>query len=328
MNNNLGDFPVEILSLIVEYVCPSDQKKCALVNKRFHAVTNPFLWRTFMLTDEIKCAKLLSTIIQSKHGLGRHIRRLAYHVPFKTQSFLSFMEQLPLLEELKFHGMIVGQVADAVFQHVPRYCPQLKALTLSKVDVGPLTLCAIANHCSKLLLLNLQNVVTLPANTFELLAPCPLTHLILELDAMDGIEDDHALAEKAALDVTQLRTLKQVSLYNAPNHFAQQLMTLASSPDVLPQMTCLELDGDFNDQQIIAFIKAHPGLTVMQLKHASGLTNATLEAIPTYLPKVTTLSFKYSKKLTAYGVYRLVNRCTTMTLLGLKGCRIKSQLLS
>ncbi|CAO3601123.1 unnamed protein product [Absidia cylindrospora] len=144
---------------------------------------------------------------------------------------------------------------------------------------------------------------------------CPLEKIGIDMNVMmaDINDENHTLSEMAAMDVTRFRRLKQLSLYTTPTYFAQHLITLASSTKTMcwPQLTSLDLDADIDDRQ------------TLKLKNATTLTDATLDAIVTYLPNITELGFKYSKHLTAKGVHRLVHGCDALTVVALKGCRIK-----
>ncbi|CAO3601121.1 unnamed protein product [Absidia cylindrospora] len=321
----LGNLPTELLSLILEYVDNCDRKSCALLNKRFHAVTNPFLWRALRLFNYRKYIKVRSIIKHSKYTLGQHVRTLLLFVPFKHCALLPFLNHLPLLEILGLPGTSEGNIPDTIFRHVPRLCPHLKTLFVSKINFGQDTLEALARHCYQLKNISLLNRCPLPANTFRLLAAnCPLERITVEMS--DMIDLQHTSADAVALDLTRFDRLTELCLFSPPLHFTRRLITVASSNVVWPHLTSLELDGDLHDSHIVPFIKTHRNLQVLGFKNATSITDATLDAIATYLPTtITDLTCKYSRKLTGPGVHRLVRRCSSsLACVGLKGCRIKA----
>ncbi|CAO3601120.1 unnamed protein product [Absidia cylindrospora] len=192
----------------------------------------------------------------------------------------------------------------------------------------------ISHHCHRLTLISFSRGCTFPANTFELLgATCPLQDIYVELDGMHDIsdEDQHTAADKTALDLTRCHQLKRLSLSKAPTYFARRLLTLSSSSSsVWPQLVTLVLHADVDDSHVIPLIKTHPNIKTLEFKKATALTDATLDAIATYLPTtITKLGFKYSRNLTARGIYQLVRRCSPrLTLVGIKGCQIKPTLFA
>ncbi|ORZ07158.1 hypothetical protein BCR42DRAFT_456142 [Absidia repens] len=340
--NKLDDLPTEILSLVLQYIDIRDQTNCTLVNKQFHTLTNPLIWRCLILDPPIS-DKVTTTILHSTSpALGRHVRCLLYFVPFDSQAFLSLLECLPLLEILNVPGFTRRNIEDDVMQHIPRFCPQLKVLFLNKVDIGQRTLTSLAHHCHQLNLISFSKGCSLPANTFAMLGTsCPFLHdIYVELDAMDGINDDddnnEDTANAAALDLTRCHRLRRLSLTKVPTYFARHLLTLAAAPapasttgPVWPQLVTLALHADVDDSHVIPFIQTHPILKTLELKQATTLTDATLDAIATGLPEITKVGFKYSCNLTDHGIHRLVRRCPpSLMLVGIKGCRIKPTLFA
>ncbi|CAO3601119.1 unnamed protein product [Absidia cylindrospora] len=279
---NLGDLPVEILSLIIRHLENRDRHSCTLVNKRFHTVANPILWALLMVFHEPEFVNWRSTITHSNRALGQHVRALGVLVPVKSRSLLSFLKRLPLLQRLLIyrHGSTGRNIPDTIFQQVPRLCPHLKSLVVHKIDIG---------------------------------------QVAFETNAMNDIHQDHALADKVAMDLTRLHQLKKLSIGEVPTYFARQLLTFAAKV-VWPRLVTFKLDADVDDTHMIPFIQTHPGLTTLELKCAKHLTDATLDAMPN---TITELDIKFSRQLTTSGILRLIRRCgPSFTSVALRGCRI------
>jgi hypothetical protein len=171
------------VSLIFDHI-PNEPKtlhECALVNKQFHVMAIPRLWKVLDFDfNNIKADHFLACVAatspQRLSMLGRHVRELGLHWHGWTdQHFARFVRHLPLLERVTF-GDSTG-ITDRGFRYLPRHCTHLTALDLTGIELSDDAFTAIGQHCHQLRHLTCSMWGTPSTKAWESLTPCPLESL-------------------------------------------------------------------------------------------------------------------------------------------------------
>ncbi|CAO3601139.1 unnamed protein product [Absidia cylindrospora] len=161
----------------------------------------------------------------------------------------------------------------------------------------------------------------LSGHLFAPLSGCPLKEICIEalLLSSDDLENEtrimaHDMVRRfpllTSLECSHLDDTFPIHLFEAP------LLNPQTGHSAWPHLTRFHLLGcdEFQDDNAMAFIRAHPHLTDLQLA-ASNLTDPVLECIADTLSSLTTLDLSYGHLLTHQGVRRIIQQCPLLTSL-------------
>ncbi|CAO3601110.1 unnamed protein product [Absidia cylindrospora] len=337
------DLPTEIVSLIIQYIKDGpgrrrDDKqlnKCALVNKQFYTATNPLIWKAPVLhSGDHLFNKFLTGLLESQYFSGQHVQRLNLRALRSDRILLLMMKHLSHLNLLNI--VDASRITDTSIKQLPTHCPNLTQLHLGKAVINDLSIQILAQHCHHLHILTLNNCPSLTCNLFSALIGTSLTALTISVDRStmnDWMAPTHEAATAALKHLTRLNRLTRLSITGAPLPFTQLLLTATTNinPDTgkrrhraWPHLVDFSTDEfgttrAIGDEQLITFIKSRPRLT--RFSFAGGrMTDALLEAIATYLPKIRYLGLINHPELTARAVRRLIQHCPLLNDMELDGC--------
>lgn len=302
--------PVEIISLIVNYVNHDDLYACALVNKKFHTATLPVLWQQPTVEDQDSLIKVISGMMASQHSLAKHIRRLDFGNFVNDTIFMLFMPHVHLLEELILQDAPL--ITDRSFQHVPRQCPHLNDLYLVGSPITTQSMRSLGQHCHQLTHLSLQDCPHLSCDIFAALVDCPLTSLTIDMDTIDDIKQDTSTVMTTAVDLADLAQLTFMCLWNAPTPFLEYVATINGRHGNVtwPHLTTCIFAGDntLDDQHTITFLQRHPNLIDVSLG-STVHTDASLYAIAAFLPRIQSVVMNANGNITPNGLRHLADHC-------------------
>ncbi|CAO3601078.1 unnamed protein product [Absidia cylindrospora] len=331
--------PQEIASLIVHQL---DSKhglyNCTLINKTFHQVANPLLWRTLEINNDAatRIITCLQSVPNSSLGGGRFVRHLVLCMTLWTDDeFLLVMQHTTHLERLSMNTPI--NITDRSLKHLPRHCPRLNDLELTIVPIAQPTMDALGQHCHQLTRLTLHDCNDLGPDTFSSLMPCPLTCLNIEGPPAGLTTTTKVIKDLVSHGFDQLThlTLGNSKFDDINNEFISNLLSLAATPDTWPRLTHLWIScyiprdrdtiyghGAFASG-LVRFLQSHGG-GLEHLGLVSGQYNdSVLDAIGAIRPpppRLTSLSLVASKKITARGVRRLVQQWPMLSSVSLGSC--------
>ncbi|CAO3588299.1 unnamed protein product [Absidia cylindrospora] len=291
---NFSQFPTELITLIERGFSQWDLYQCSLVNKNFHHGTTPLMWRTAHLYGDDSTAKFITSLReQQQGGLEQLVRILdVQNGNVTNDDMLILMKYLTRLERL-FISMETP--LDAIsFQKLPAAFPNLTTLYLVNSPIPALALDALGDHCPHLRAVTLHNCTELTATTFAALRRCMA-------DLLVGFPQ-----------------LTHVAIFCASPLFVIHLLENAH----WPRLTHVRLDvlhGLRDDQGILAFIRAHPRLTCLDLSDGR-FTDVVLNAITNHLPRLMFLDVCHNPRVRRVGVDRLVKRLQHLCFVHLTFC--------
>ncbi|ORZ07199.1 hypothetical protein BCR42DRAFT_456172 [Absidia repens] len=182
--------PTEIIVQVLQYVTQiHDLYTCSLVNKQFFAISSPLLWKSPKLNNKgilrhfIACLTMADQPqLQESLSIGRYIRTLDLDDWFWTDTeFLQLLPHVPYLEELKiiYKRCRKRTITNASLQYLPRLCPRLTSLSITRRTLSHHTIFQLGHHCRQLKHLALYLCGDLPPDTLILLKDCPLESLLI-----------------------------------------------------------------------------------------------------------------------------------------------------
>ncbi|CAO3595644.1 unnamed protein product [Absidia cylindrospora] len=323
----MNRLPAEIIPLIMQHINQqNDRLTCSLVNRCFYRATLPFLWQFFAEgkhTDFEDEDEMMSKLIdcleqQPPHPVAKYVQEIELYSRWTDTQLIRLMSLIgPQVEDVY---IACGQeISDASFQQLPRYWPNLTALYSRYVSATQESMVTIAQQCPRLRTFHLGYCANLSPHTF---APFVKAGRQLEKVTLHNRSENKIWNYQTVLDLAQL-PLKSLWFDHAPE-VAHDILT--SATHTWPHLTDLRLEdmcevGD--DRRLISFIKAHPLVTELTLDNCV-LTNATLDAIATYMTSVTYVSLCKNKNISVQGVRRLVRNCFYLKRVELKDCHMKS----
>ncbi|ORZ04233.1 hypothetical protein BCR42DRAFT_497074 [Absidia repens] len=324
--SSLNHLPLEILSLIGKHLQPWDLYECSLVNKRFYTATNPLLWRTLELFDAETLQKVITSLVDARDSLGRHVRDLVtYCDGFNDNDFLLLIKHLPHL--VSFTSEAADNLTDNSLHRLAHYCPNLTTLYLRLSPVSLPSIISLSQHCHQLRDVCLDACPNISSSDFfSALAHGAMTLERLQVDVSQMLDlREPRIADKAVLDLAVLDRLTELCLWYAPNAFSERIITLTTTDHIpWPHLKDIDLSESsythLTDRQFVAFIQSHPDLTSIAL-NSSLLTNTSLHAIAIYLPSVSSITLLSCRHFTHLAVRRLIRNCPRLTSFFLsEGC--------
>ncbi|ORZ07181.1 hypothetical protein BCR42DRAFT_426469 [Absidia repens] len=335
---NLGEFPVEIISLIVKNVDEDDLYTCALVNKLFYETANPLLWQTPNVDHESVFTQVITGMLHSSsQKLGQYIQHLEFGFPITEALFLLFMKHTPNVEKLAIH---IGEyISDTTFEHLPRLCPQLTCIHIRYGSITPQSINTIAQHYPKLEGLQLVDCdrLTPRGGCFgTLFKACPLLEeLYIDVGAMDGMDDGYLgggsrlntpLVDQFLSELALLKDVKRLTFRECPAYFSKQLLIQISNPQKVRwsnlELFCLERCNNINNKIAIDFIKTHPELKQLVFQ-TSRFTDAVLDAMVKYLPGLLSMDVSNNLTITPKGVRQFIRQCPQLKCMIVQACSLK-----
>ncbi|ORZ05248.1 hypothetical protein BCR42DRAFT_456933 [Absidia repens] len=342
--SNLGHLPAEIISSILQHISDQDDLfSCSVVNRCFYKQTLPFLWRRFTegihfdveeggQEEERMAPQSVDSLMQQQlpHPMVKYVQEVELCSRWTETQLMQLMSRIgPQLEKVTmFSGRLVS---DTCLQALAYYWPRLTQLELHYHNVTPDFMMAIAQHCPQLRDLYFFGCPRLSPNIF---APLVETGIRdghappLEKLKIRPWDDNIPWTYQTVLDLSQFAHLTSFSI-NALAEFMYDLITTIAVMEAWPHLTHLELtcvnttarDDDEDDDLLIPFIQTHRQLRHVYLQGFK-LTNATLEAMATYLPDLTYLGLRFISLVTVRGVRRLVRDAWCLERMDLPYCSI------
>ncbi|CAO3601091.1 unnamed protein product [Absidia cylindrospora] len=331
--NYRDPLPAEIISLIVEQLHVKDLQACTLVNWWFHTITNPVLWRTVTLRQEVQLTRFVSGLLASppEKALGKcsNIFTFMFH---ENGYLLLLTEYLPLLKTLEL-GTPNG-ITNVSIPDLAESCPLIQSLSISYSSITDQALVAISQHYPHLTCLVLEHCryLTPKHGAFGSLQACTsLRNLTLDIGSFLRFSN---MTFRLIGDLLTLSSLTQLALLGCPQDFAITLLkytnnTIATTNPTLtaaagscwPDLNEFSLDAchGVDDKLVANFLQTHPKLVKLTLDK-NNFTDGFLGMIPNYLPCIESLSLAGAPKLSAKGVRQLVLDCPALSYLNIKGC--------
>ncbi|CAO3601060.1 unnamed protein product [Absidia cylindrospora] len=309
----------EIISMIVQHAsCQHDLFSLALVNKHFHSIVNPLLWKAPKIHHRNVLQRFISCLATAHvPTLGRHIHTLTIAGKFWTDTELSLL--LPHLRHLKKIAIAKGtRLTNTSVSHVPQHCPHLTIVLLDYPPITDHNLLQFTQHCPDLYGLRLNPCPVIEDTTFRALVQLPLKQMYL------GIDSRNIWTERGIHQLTLCRHLECLYLAGLPPPLVSMVFDKVCSWPDLRQFglrSCYELD----DAALIPFFQAHPRLVFLELSDCNHLfKEENLDIIASALPQLINLRLSSNLVLTPRAVRRLVCRCPQLTSLKLSHCPLIS----
>ena len=192
---------------------------------------------------------------------------------------------IPLLAYANFS--FCSHLTDDSVRSLALGCPHLKTLILRGCRINDAAMEAVANMCHDLTTLRIDGCVELTGACLHFLAHgCP--HLqVIDLSSM-----------------TEIRPLDLATLAKG----CQELHTVSLGSEL------------FNDNQLIAFVKACPDLLSLNLKNCSRITDRGLRVVGSSCLKLQSIDLYFCSKISDKGLESLSN-CQNLRKINLKHCR-------
>ncbi|ORZ07198.1 hypothetical protein BCR42DRAFT_426512 [Absidia repens] len=321
------DLPAEIVSMILKHITNQpDLYSLTLVNKHFHSLVNPLLWKDPKILHRKALRLFLSCLADAHHPTpGRLVEHLEIRGDYWTDTKLSLL--LPHIRHLK--EVLVEpntRITHTSFNHVPRHCPQLTKIFLGdEKAITDQTIARIPQHCHQLKTLRLVACPRLSDDTFLALGDqCALTSFLFDFS-------DASFWTEPMIHAVRRWSLVQLVLNTIPAFFAKLLlMPLNNNSQQLPQSTsfawpklqrlqlgdCTEID----DTTLVPFLQTHPRLMILDLRGGSLLTDESIDTMAASLRFLTTLLLDHNHFITSAAIRRLVCRCPRLATLSLHEC--------
>ncbi|CAO3593727.1 unnamed protein product [Absidia cylindrospora] len=334
-------FPTEIVAMIVDHVCDFDDQRdlhaCSLVNKQFHKVSNPLLWQSPKLNNELSLDRLVTylSVAESPSLLTKQIQTLRVHGKHWTDAYLLLL--LPYLRHLE--TLNIGDytskynttnITDQSLKHLPRHCRRLKLLDMTRISLSHQFFLHLGQHCPQFNALALDHCPHLPPNIFKLLDACPLDCVFFNYqDSPLGI-----MYGELVTDIAQLDSITTLTPHGLSSLHTKLLIDQATSrPSSWPHLSELTLSNatTLDDATLIPFLRSHPRLDDILLSSAHsirGVTDATLDAMVTSLPDLSKVSLTNFPNTSPDGFRRLVRGAPKLQLLTLvNACHVDNKVL-
>ncbi|CAO3601189.1 unnamed protein product [Absidia cylindrospora] len=220
----MNTIPAEIALAIARTTNQKDLHALTLVNRQFHTVATPLLWRLVDIETERKYSQVIRGMRLSNGSLFQHIRSLYIELPMESNTVSAFISLLsPSLEELNLPNAF--HVTDETLKQLPIQCPQLTSLSLGDASITDQFLVLLGEHCSQLRTIYFDSCVNLSPNLFACLAACPLEKITVIGRPMGGVAvEDTDTARKLALDLVGFRLLTMLILVDVGIEISHQLL--------------------------------------------------------------------------------------------------------
>ncbi|ORZ05247.1 hypothetical protein BCR42DRAFT_443852 [Absidia repens] len=270
---------------------------------------------------------------QPPHPMVKYMQELELYTQWTDSPLMQLMSRVgPQLEKVT---MFRGQLASGTcLQALACYWPRLTQLRLGYHNVTLDSMVAIAQHCPHLRDLLFFRCRHLSSNLFTpFVEAAAANDRCARLEKIDLITagEDPPWTYQTVLDLAQFPMMTSFTI-NARPALIQDLLTTV----IWPHLTHLELDcivemgrddddddDGSGDALVIPFLQKHCQLKCVSLL-AMSITNATLDAMATYLPDITGLDLRGNACLTVRGVRRLVRQSRHVAWVDLLGCNISS----
>ncbi|CAO3593728.1 unnamed protein product [Absidia cylindrospora] len=323
--------------MIVDHVSDFHQRDlhaCSLVNKQFHEVTNPLLWRAPKLDNDLALNRLITYLIdaESPSHLTNQIRSLTLHGEHWTDTYLLLL--LPYIRHLETLNIgdstnkdNITKITNESLKHLPRHCRRLEELDVSRCYLSKSFYLELGQHCHQLRALALEHCPNLPPDIFKLLDACLLDCVYLDYQYPPlGKLYGELVTDMARLDRLNSLTMKGLDAANTKQLVAQNTTTW-------PYLYRLHLDhcDMLDDTTLIPFLRSHPELYNIDLSSGSsivGVTDATLDAMTEHLPDLDYLSLTNVSNTSPEAIRRLVRGALKLTTLALENsCNLADTVL-
>jgi hypothetical protein len=217
------------------------------------------------------------------------------------------------------------QMSDIGFEQIILNCPQLTYLKFVCIRLSQRSFTTIGQHCH-----HLKHLDWTPSYSTD-------------IDWLASLVSDHAVCRLSDLEIIcqdppSNRTLSILQKFNHLTRFnivnsgfsglaaRTLLLPPPTAPATLwcPHLTTLGLYPCFglSDTTLIGFITTHPHLEQLELDQAGKVTDASLDAIREWLPRLKRLKLTHNSQVSLGGVQQLINgACPALVSLDLHWCR-------
>ncbi|CAO3601042.1 unnamed protein product [Absidia cylindrospora] len=313
--------PSELVSLIVGYCLEQhDLYALSLVNKQFHAIANPLLWRTPKLIHETAVVKFLNSISKLPSPTRLFIRKMELlSVMFWNKVRFSLL--LPHLCHLEELTIISDEsIKDTSVTQFPHHCPNLTSLELDCLGISDTLFTALGENCHQLRQLTLTFSLYQSSYSLDLLVPCPLQKLTLTFHPRCYYLRRRRDMIRGLTKFTLLTHLVMNDLYAGHGRLLFQRNGSIDPP--WPRLSLLHVDSceNLSDSDLIPFVNSHPHLMDLRLGHVNIITDRSLLAIGSALSCLTTLYLHYNRHISEDGLFKLIRNCRQLTFLTLDHC--------
>ncbi|KAI7855484.1 hypothetical protein BDC45DRAFT_506356 [Circinella umbellata] len=275
---------------------------------------------------------------------------------FDDDDCLLLLPYVPQLEEFAVQNS--DRLTDRSICMIPTYCSQLEILYLKRADITYRSAHHLGRGCKQLRKLTFDHCLKLQPMTLLPFADCPLEYLDLSGCKWINVEDtaydirafkrlrhlDIICSDKTVMMNDFLSTLasKRPSSTSGPpppsfssdiyhrhrqnsnsNNNYDIIINSDDDDMVVPELVSFSMTGcnEIKDMAAIQFIEAHPHLEYLTMM-ACGITDATLDAIRRYLPRLVYLDISFCHSISMSGVRRLI-RGSKLQMIGLKACGLR-----
>ncbi|CAO3601190.1 unnamed protein product [Absidia cylindrospora] len=202
----MNTIPAEIALAIAGTANQKDLHALTLVNRQFHTVATPLLWRLVDIETERKYSQVIQGMRLSNGSLFQHIRSLYIELPMESNTVSAFISLLsPSLEELNL--------------------PNAFHITDETLSIFQVNVLSSREHCSQLRTIYFDGCENLSPNLFACLAACPLEKITIIGKPMRGVAvEDTDTARQLALDLVGFRLLTMLILVDVGIEISHQLL--------------------------------------------------------------------------------------------------------
>lgn len=315
----LESLPREIISRIICLLEPENLYRCITVNKMFHSLILPQLWKSPEIHNEKTLVRFISAINSPKRESWKYIHSILFRLCFLTdEDFLAILPKLANVKELALWD--ASKLTDQSITEISHYCKQLKRFWLEDATLthqSPLSL----GQCQQLEEISFVSCRELTSRTLQPFVHLPIKSLSIRIcNWLD--------AEGTAKDLRLFHHLEElnIQLCNAPlNDFFRYIAADDAGVPYLPLLQSIFLLIDFlawevSESAILPFLKSHTALRDVTLFHCT-LTSKTFEVIAHHLPDLEFLLISNCLDVSAQAVRDVVNHCPKLYSLELVTCK-------
>ncbi|CAO3601446.1 unnamed protein product [Absidia cylindrospora] len=244
----------------------------------------------------------------------RHVTFLAFDL--SDQALLALIQEVPLLTDLHVFG--AHAITNECFQEVSRLVPHVTRLSLWNACITQRALRVMVLHWHH----QLEQVEFIECHYLgdDVLLPLAVCAPTLENITLVRchLNPDTACHARALTQLTSLRIAESVLDYTP------FLTTLYDDVGPYPHLTRLSLESchGMTDALAISILRSHPKLTFLKLTGAPQITDATLDAIGTYLPSISSVCVDQCPGISADGLRRLLTTCEWLDRVDCERCEI------
>ncbi|CAO3601057.1 unnamed protein product [Absidia cylindrospora] len=336
------DLPSEIVSMIVQHISyQGDRYSLSLVNKQFHSIVNPLLWKSPTLfhrkAERLFLSGLLAHVqADPTTSPGRHIEKLLLMGEYWTDTkFSLLLPHIRHVKDLAIHAKT--RITHASVIHVPRHCPQLTHVFLcEEKTISEQAVLRLAQHCPQLCSLKLILCPRLSDDVFIALGQrCPL----LEEFSVMFMDPTASWTQGIIQAIRQWPKIKTLEIHAIPSGLVPELLSTSASL-AWPQLQSLSI-GDCSDVTNTTtwwpFFQSHPHLSKLQIDHCgdhllmfedddadNNMDYISVNIMAAALPCLSELNLRYHYSITSQSLWRLIVQCPRLSLLSTYHCHLVS----